>query len=163
MSALYKLVVDTLRDSEMDFEAADEHETVRIPIEGDTGRWRCFVRILPSKKLAMYSVADSHIPEARRPAMADFITRANFGIVVGNFEMDFSDGELRFKTSLDSGGEVVPADLLRRMLDSNLTHMNRYLPGIMGVAFGDLAPAEAIRRCEATVRDEDDGAPAAGA
>lgn len=155
MTPLFQLLVTTLKDSEMDFNVAEQHEIIRIPIEGEAGRWRAFARVLPSKKLVMYSVADSHVPEGRRLAMAEFITRANFGVVIGNFEMDFADGELRFKTSIDSGGEVFAPELIQRLLDANLAHMNKYLPGIMGVAFGDLAPAEAVRRCEADAVDED--------
>jgi hypothetical protein len=155
VSPLFQLLLDVLAESEMDFKVAAEHETIRMAIEGDDGRWVAYARVLPSRKVVVYSVADIHVPEGRRPAMAELLTRANFGIVVGNFEMDYEDGEVRFKTSLDSGGEVFPAAIFQHLLDANLAHMNKYLPGIMGVGFGDLAPAEAVRRCEAATPDED--------
>ena len=145
---LFQLLLDTLGGSEMDFDVAAENETIRLRIDGDDGKWTTYARVLPSRKLAIYSVADLHIPEARRPAMAEFLTRANFGIVVGNFEMDFDDGEVRYKTSLDSDGKVFPGELIEHLLNANLAHMNQYLPGIMGVGFGDLPPIEALRRCE---------------
>jgi len=31
----------------------------------------------------------------------EFLTRANYGLNIGNFEMDFQDGEIRFKTAID--------------------------------------------------------------
>jgi hypothetical protein len=41
------------------------------------------------------------VPEDKRPAVCEFITRANYGLPAGNFEMDWSDGELRYKVFLD--------------------------------------------------------------
>ena len=40
------------------------------------------------------------ILEPLRKTAAEFITRANYGLPIGNFEMDFNDGELRFKVGL---------------------------------------------------------------
>src|SRR5262245_30076481 len=36
------------------------------------------------------------LPAARRD-VAEFIARANYGIIIGNFEIDFEDGTVRFK------------------------------------------------------------------
>lgn len=37
---------------------------------------------------------------------AEFLTRANYGLVFGNFEMDMHDGEIRYKTFVPCGGEA---------------------------------------------------------
>ena len=80
--------------------------------------------------------------------VAEFITRANYGLKVGNFEMDMDDGEARFKTSID-----VEKSELTRMLVSNLVYINvwtmdRYLPGILSVAYGSETPRQAINKIE---------------
>ncbi len=49
-------------------------------------------------------------------AVAEFITRANFGIVIGNFEIDFSDGEIRYKTSIDVEGDRPSFALIKRLV-----------------------------------------------
>ena len=155
MIPLLSLIIDTLRASDYQFEIAEEHQTVRLHIEGDAARWKTFLRVLPRHQLAIYSTPDVRVPEPRRAAMAEFLTRANFGLVIGNLEMDFADGEVRCKTSIDSGGEVFDQAILVNLLNANLANTNRYLPGVMGVAFGDLTPSEAVRRCE--VDGDDDG------
>ena len=43
-------------------------------------------------------------PEEMRVPMAEFLTRANYGLRIGNFEMDFEDGEVRYKSSVDFEG-----------------------------------------------------------
>jgi hypothetical protein len=75
----------------------------------------------------VYSKPNFTVPEERRLLMAEFITRANFGIVVGNFELDMSDGEIRFKTSFDSGGEEVPESIIVSTIEGNIAHMDKYI------------------------------------
>ena len=53
---------------------------------------------------------------------AEFLTRANYGLVFGNFEMDMHDGEIRYKTFVPCGGEAPCADVIRRSI---------YVPAMM--------------------------------
>jgi hypothetical protein len=39
--------------------------------------------------------------KGKQQTIAKFITRANYGMSLGNFELDFNDGEIRYKTSID--------------------------------------------------------------
>ncbi len=80
--------------------------------------------------------------------MAEFLTRANYGLVIGNFEMDFGDGEVRYKTSIDVEGDRLTSALIKQMVYINVLMMDRYLPGIMKVAFGNADPARAIAEIE---------------
>src|SRR5213593_3623825 len=41
--------------------------------------------------------APNKVPEPKRLAVAEFLTRVNFGIKHGAFEMDLNDGEVRYK------------------------------------------------------------------
>ena len=149
MDPLFALITGTLEAAEFQFEAAEEHQTVRLLIQGDAAHWKTYLRVLNGRQIAIYSTPDLRVPEDRRVAMAELIARANFGIVLGNFELDFSDGEIRYKTSIDSGGEQFDPAILLHLLNANLANTNRYVAGIMGVAFGELSPEEAVRRCEA--------------
>ncbi len=49
--------------------------------------------------LLIRSVAAFHMPEMARLPVAEVLVRANWGVTVGNFEIDMSDGEVRFKAS----------------------------------------------------------------
>mmetsp|Transcript_48127 Transcript_48127/g.145362 ORF Transcript_48127/g.145362 Transcript_48127/m.145362 type:complete len:105 (+) Transcript_48127:552-866(+) len=54
-----------------------------------------------SQQLLLYACIANRVPEDRRVAMAQFVARANFGLVIGNFELDMTDGETRFKVTID--------------------------------------------------------------
>jgi hypothetical protein len=79
--------------------------------------------------------------------MAEFITRANYGMRIGNFEMDYGDGELRYKAAFDFEGIEVCNKLFETSIYPTVHMMDRYLPGIMAVLSGQ-APAEAIAKIE---------------
>jgi hypothetical protein len=88
------------------------------------------------------------VPLERREAAMEFLTRANFGLRLGHFEFDLDDGEVRYKTSIDVEGDRLTPVLVERLVRPNLSTMDRYLPGLLRVAFGATAPAEEIAAIE---------------
>ena len=57
--------------------------------------------VVKSRHTLVYTTALLAVPEEKRSAVCEFITRANYGLPSGNFEMDCNDGELRYKVYLD--------------------------------------------------------------
>lgn len=56
------------------------------------------------------------LPE-RRDDVARYITRVNWDLLLGNFEMDYDHGDVRFRSSVDfTGGELKDATLRRAIL-----------------------------------------------
>ncbi len=98
-------------------------------------------------QLLVHSVLPFQVPDERRADVAMFATRANFGLAIGNFELDMDNGELRYKTSMDTGGEVLTDALLRPLFVANISTTNRYLPGIQAVLVG-ADPAAAVLAVE---------------
>ena len=116
---------------------------------GDNGTWRCYAQAREEEEqFIFYSVLDTHITEDRRLAVSEFLTRANYGLIIGNFELDFTDGEVRCKTSISVKGEQLTKDLIEPMVYINVAMMDRYMPGIMRVAYGGATPEEAIAEIE---------------
>jgi hypothetical protein len=82
----------------------------RAGFSGKNGQIACYAQIrVDLEQFLFYVVAPAKAPEAARMAVAEFITRANYGLRIGNFEMDFSDGEVRYKSSIDFEGDVLTA------------------------------------------------------
>jgi hypothetical protein len=100
--------------------------------------WRVHVWVRErAEQVVVHSVYPSGVPAERRDAMAIFLTRANYGLPMGNFEMDFADGEVRFKTSVDVGQEPLSLALARPLFMANITTFSLYLPGITAVIEGE--------------------------
>lgn len=148
-SELYPVVKKFFDDDDWRYEELPvENQTpkiIRADFQGENGVWRCYAEVHEEQHIVIfYSILDTRIPEKRRPAVAEFLVRANYGLMIGNFEMDFADGETRYKTSINVEGDRLSTALMKMLVYVNLATFNRYLLGIMQVAYGDKKPEEAI-------------------
>jgi hypothetical protein len=150
-ATLLSVVERVLADRGWEYEPlAQRAGVVRFPFQGDEERWMVFVEAQEDDaRVLVYSVAPFNVPEERRQAVAEYVTRANYGLEIGNLELDFADGEVRFKTSLDAKGSRLDARLVERAVVMNLHAMNTYVPGVAELVGDDAAsPAGVVERIE---------------
>jgi hypothetical protein len=62
--------------------------------------------------------------------------------------MDMSDGEVRYKTSLDVENDPITTSMIRTLVLINLQTADRYLPGLMLVLYGNRSADDAIHEIE---------------
>ena len=144
-----EVMLQFFADEKWQFMAVESEPILRIPFQGTNGQWMCYAQAREDQEqFVFYSVCPAVAPEERRGAVAEFLTRANYGLIIGNFEMDFHDGEVRYKTSLDVEGDTLSPALLRSLVYANVAMMDHYLPGVMAVLYGNVSPEEAIEQVE---------------
>ncbi len=95
--------------------------------------------------VAFYSLLPLDVPEAHREDVARVLTHANYALQIGCFEIDLSDGEVTFRTSVDLGEVVLDdaqlAALVSPLVARNLAGMDAWIDPISEVAGGaDPAP-----------------------
>jgi hypothetical protein len=122
----------------------------RLISQGENGEWSCFA--CPREDMqqcVFYSVYPDLVAEEHRIAVSEFLTRANFGMAIGNFEINLDSGEVRLKTSIDVEGDRLSLELFQQLVAANVNTMDRYLPGIRQVAEGQATPKDVIAQLEA--------------
>lgn len=77
-------------------------------------------------------------------AIAEALARINAQSVIGSFDLDFADGELRFRTSIDVEDGLLSEKMVDNMLGFSMTALERYHDPLMRVAFGDVEPELAL-------------------
>ncbi len=82
--------------------------------------------------------------ENHRLAMAEFLTRINWGMRNGNFEMSMDTGEIRYKTYVHTGTQ--PLDMAAARLATLLPFLmiDRFGDALLEVLFGFKSPREAF-------------------
>lgn len=113
--------------------AMDEDNTItfRIFVKGQKGEWPCMVRCFDdTSRLLVYSLYPESVPENLRPRISELICRINYGLIMGNFEMDWDDGELRYKTSMDIEGIELGSTILRNLIYGNFHSFDLYFKAI---------------------------------
>jgi hypothetical protein len=149
MGDILDAVISFFKEDDWNFTQVEGQPILRLGFQGDNGQWTCYAQAREEEtQLLFYSMCPVKAPEDKRLAAAEFLTRANYGLFIGNFELDFSDGEIRFKTSIDAQDNPLPPALVRPLIYTNVLMMDRYLPGLMSVIYGGVAPAEAVAQVE---------------
>ncbi|MBN1137975.1 MAG: YbjN domain-containing protein [Anaerolineae bacterium] len=153
MGEIFEAAVSFFKEDDWSFTQLQDKPILKLGFQGERGQWSCYAQAREEQaQLLFYSVCPVKAAEDRRMALAEFLTRVNYGLFIGNFELDMDDGEIRYKTSIDVEGDRLSPALVRPLVYANVLMMDRYLPGIMSVLYGNAAPAEAIAKVEETAR-----------
>jgi hypothetical protein len=138
-------IVELFRAKEWKFEVDEESDFVRTGIEGDNGHWQV-VAIASDEDDAVLilSLFPQKCPAHRRAPCAELLTRINFGMMMGCFEMDYDSGRIHFKTTLRFARGDLNAALLDNMVMLNLARMDWILPAIMSVIYAGISPVQAL-------------------
>jgi hypothetical protein len=143
------LAAGAFEEREFEWEDTSDDEVIRAEVTGESGAWPCFVVAREKdSRCTVYSQVPWETPEERRADMAELLTRINFGLPLGNFEMDFSDGEIRFKTSIDVSGDHLSGALFDGLLEPNIGTMDAYLPALEAVRDNRMSVVEAVKLVE---------------
>ena len=136
-SPLLESARNYLEKNEWNFEVLSDHSTIALGFEGVNGEWHCMIQTRElEEQMIFYSSLSENISSNRIETMMRFITMANYRLVVGNFELDVTDGELNYKTALDLESVTLNNDMIRNIIHTNLATFDRHLPGVQIILNG---------------------------
>jgi hypothetical protein len=138
-----------MEEEDRKYEILEGETIIRFHFKGRAGLLLCYGEVDEEKCwLTFYSYMPVNAPPEKMTAVAEFTSRANRGMRVGNFELDFDDGEIRYKTSIDVEGGDLTSKMIDNLLRANLHTIDRYFAGLMELLYGDKSAAEIIKRIE---------------
>lgn len=68
--------------------------------------------------LAVYGILPFTIPDSHKSAALMLLTQINYDMIIGNLEMDVSDGEIRYKNALDVEVMGISPQIIDHLLQS---------------------------------------------
>lgn len=97
-------------------------------------RFPCVAKIWPdSNRLVFYILLPQRTPESLRLPVAEYLTQANYGLQIGNFEMDLTDGEVRYKSSIGFADIDLTPALIRQVIYPAVQAVEAYFPDLLKV------------------------------
>ena len=149
MGRIYDTMAAWFTSDDWKFQENADESFLITAFQGRHAVWQCYAQAREEQEqFVFYAVAGIKAPEQARSEIADFITRANYGLILGNFELDFNDGEIRYKTSFDAEGLDDPTALFKSSVYANVLTADRYFPGLTAVMYGGSTPAQAVELVE---------------
>ncbi len=99
--------------------------------------------------IIIISTCDIKASAKSRVRMSEYINRANYGLLNGNFELDFNEGTIRFKIYLDIKDQEITKYLLFKSIVLSSKMWERYGNGVVRILGSDDHPADIIQIVEA--------------
>lgn len=111
---------------------------INLPIDSQAGKLNMYIHSHEAaNRLFVYSrPQDLLVPPDRIHELALFLCRANYGLPLGNFEIDVNDGEFNFKNSIDVNQGSLTPGMVQTLIVFSLECQTRYLPGVHAVIAG---------------------------
>ena len=106
----------------------------RTSFDADDGR----------ERFGVYVYSAVFIPEAKRLAVAEYLTRVNYTRYLGKIEMDLDDGEIRSVATVTVEGSQLSQAMIGHLENAAHFNLNDAYPWMMAIAFGDLSPQAAF-------------------
>jgi hypothetical protein len=140
------------------YETVAKSNTLRMRYRGQSETWVVLVQAREDlRQLSLYSMVPAEIPADRLDAVGEYLHRANYGLALGCFELDYDTRQVRFRTSVDLEESELSAAQVRNYLYMNVLTCDRYLAGLTQVIEGLAAPRAAVEAVEtAIVEDRED-------
>ncbi|MEM9907744.1 MAG: YbjN domain-containing protein [Cyanobacteria bacterium P01_D01_bin.44] len=148
-SPLFSVVRCFFVEADWDILRYPDSLTLELKTRGSQSEWSCLAQVDDIQdQFLFYSFCPVTVPAECRPKLAEFCVRANLGMVLGNFELDFDTGTLRYKTSVDVEGSYLEPAMIRQLVQANLETMDHYWPAIMKAIYGDVSSIAALSAVE---------------
>lgn len=149
---LANLVKEVLEEEEWGFDF-DEEKGYFIPyklnLNSKLGSCSMFIDIREEAVICYSNISVKAPDEKSKMAVMEYLTRANFGLRNGNFELDLDDGTMRYKCYLECGQGVPDKIAVGRLLWS-AGIWERYGDGLLAVLLGQKTPLDAINDAESS-------------
>ncbi|MDZ7899479.1 MAG: hypothetical protein U5N85_15830 [Arcicella sp.] len=109
-----------------------ENETIITFSYASKANYQCVIDIDEHDQVViMYTILGTLVTSNRLNKIAQLLTKINFGLRIGNFEMDYDDGQIRCKTSIDYEGiKDFDDSFIENLILINLTTTDKFYQAI---------------------------------
>ncbi len=147
-------VADYLDRHEWACTSNEEQGLFSIALSSAAATYRMYVKVCYADSICnimAISALPVKAPADRWPAITESLQRINFTLMQGTAELDFSNGEIRFRTLVTTEGASLSDTLLDYVVGDSFELANRYTAPLLAVAFGNAAPDSVLDMAQVPV------------
>lgn len=134
MTPLFDVALAFFADDGWQVARAGDDTRLVTRFSGEHAEFECRAATEEEDRIFIFHVvAELHADKA---ALLELVTRVNFGLYLGNFELDVATDELRFKTSVDVTDDRLTPALVRNAVYAACLTMDRHWPALQQLAAG---------------------------
>ncbi len=154
----YQALIDHCESNKLRFTTNAERKAVMFSMCRDAAVFNCLLQITHDDEV--FQIHIDYPVQAKdakmRPLAAEFVARANHRMVIGNFDLDMSDGEVRFHAGHIIGAHGLEDESIGCLVATALGTADRYFPAYMRMMYGGHTPEDAVFMSELDFHGESD-------
>lgn len=121
--------------------------TANINMNNIVGVLRIYI-FVKDTEYRVYAVLNSIVEEKAYSKVAEYLHRANYGLFNGNFEFDYRDGEVRYKTYVNFEKTTLSASIIEDSIFMPIFMFEKYGENLFRAMLGDANPEQLINDIE---------------
>lgn len=149
MDELKQIVESELKSKKLNYEYNEQKKIFffNMTMDNSVGTLRVVVHIL-TDAYVVYAILNNPVNKKKAFRVAEYLHRANRGLLNGNFEYDFNDGEIRFKVYVNAKDVKISEAIVEDSIIVPLSMFSLYGDGLLQVMFGKEDPEKIIQQIE---------------
>lgn len=146
--SLFRVLYKILSQNGWEFDFDNKNEIIKLEIRGVNTNFHVFLLVDEEQESLLCNTHISQkIPYSKRLEVCDFMSRINYELAKGNFEMDMDTGEIRFRTFLDLADADPSKDQILNIVGNGVQGFDTFYPGLMKLVYEDYNAEEAVAFC----------------
>ena len=143
-------IAEVYKAENLNFSTEEERGLIRFSMNTEASPDVRFTARVVNPRTALFTtILPMNIPEKNRAAVSEYLTRVNYTLLLGNFQMDLSDGELSYKSvgvfEEESG---LPDSVVTRLTYVGFNMFDKYIPGVFAIIYRGRTAEEAFQEIE---------------
>lgn len=149
MENIIQLLHDFFKNGDWKYSYDEEKNifTSGINMNSALGNLNIIVRVRETS-YTVYTILNSTAEKDTLNFVAEYLHRANYGLINGNFELDFDDGEVRYKTFVNFKDTAVSNEIIQDSVLLPIFMFEKYGKNLMKVMLGSNDPKQLIEEIE---------------
>lgn len=143
------IIRDFLKSQGWQFTEVPNNNVLLFGIAGKNGKFQCVVDLIENEsKFIFFSICGINAPLKKKDVMLELLNGLNCQLFFGNFEIDLEDGEIRLRTHIPYRNLQVNEQFIEEIIMTNIIIMDKSIPAIMSLMYGDISVNEAIKKAK---------------
>lgn len=136
---MFQQIINYLNELSINHEVIkfENHKYIGLNMETYHTTYKCVIDVREEQCFFLFYsiITDFFVPEHKRTEISILLNRINHELMIGNFEMDSRDGEIRYKTSIDYEGLNLKNQTIYNIIFGNLKVIDEFYPSIRDRTF----------------------------
>lgn len=147
MNELKQAIQNELENKKIKYSYNDDSNffAYSVNIDNSIGNIKVIIQLMEERYL-VYALISNRAQKPRMSAVAEYLHRVNYGLVDGNFEMDFSSGRICYKSFVNAKGVSISGAIISDSILVPIMMIRKYGDGLLEVMTGTDTPEAILKK-----------------